>query len=756
MDNPVGTSVDDAEAVGRSSIVSTARAREHIKAEQRRFRRAQSGRSWRARDLPTFYYLKNFKDFLRDVHRQHFDLLGRDELAFVSGFDALPTPAQATYVRMANRRGYVFDRDKFDYDEIEDQPSAWAALHDTEFAEPIRPALFRDWLSNLAKPELVEVLADAVCHTEWKKSWKKDALVDVAVARIDPDDAFIPDRFTAQGRRDALQYLLYLYFGKIEDNLSALTLRDLGLMRPPDYENRTARFEAVEEAKTAFFYAKALHDFRHGSDYDALRLTREHDAWPDPLCARSTRHRDKLLQKLGGWCERRGDAEAALSLYARSDAPLCNERVVRIRWRRDEDGDRAWCKGRLEAMIESPASDGEATFAEDFYARKFHKKRTSAMTDLLRTATTVTLDEAYRQQPERAALHHYQNKGLTTFRTENVPWRNLFGLLFWDLLQDGESHPRRVPPQLRAGVFYAENRDEVERRLDRLDSPNVVMLDLLRTLSMHYGEDNALVHWGSRSLERIQALITHAPRGGVAHMLRLMAQDWRGTKDGYPDIMIIDDGRVRFVEIKTAGDSIRRNQLTRLRQLSAAGFPVQIVKVRWAVDPNQPYVVVDVETTGGRPGLHRLTEIGAVKMVGGEIVGEFQTLLNPQRSIPPNITRITNITNEMVAGAPRFIEQAEAFREFMGDAIFAAHNVNFDYGFISAEYEMIDQRFRHPKICTCASMRRLYPGHRSYSLKNLCRDFEIDLKNHHRALCDAKAAAELLRLINEKRMELAG
>jgi DNA polymerase-3 subunit epsilon len=65
---------------------------------------------------------------------------------------------------------------------------------------------------------------------------------------------------------------------------------------------------------------------------------------------------------------------------------------------------------------------------------------------------------------------------------------------------------------------------------------------------------------------------------------------------------------------------------------------------------------------------------------------------------------------------------------------------------------MVDRRFRHAKICTCASMRKLYPGHSSYSLKNLCRDYNIDLTSHHRALCDAKAAAGLLKLINEKRL----
>lgn len=732
--------------------MSQARATDHIRAEQRRFRRAKSGTSWKTRELPQFYYLTHFNSFLKDVHAKHFDLLGKAELGFIAEVSALPRNAKATYVRMANRRGYVFDRDKFAYDEITDQAEHWRTLIARNLAEPIAEPLFRDWLSSLPKPDLAALMAETLCQTLFKKSWKKDVLVDLARTHIDPSKAAIPERYVGQGQREPLQYLLFLYFGRIEDNLQVLTHRDLGLIRLADDDESGPRFETSEEAKTAFFYAKALHDFRHGTDHDAARLCNNFAGWPAPSCDLSTRHRDTLLQKLGGWCERQEDHARALLLYAQSDAPLCNERVIRIRWSRDTDGDRDWCKARLETLIENPGSDSEANFAEDFYARKFHKKRTSATTDLLRTATVLTLDEAYRNQPERAALKHYQAKGFEAFRTENVPWRNLFGLMFWDLLHVGNQGRRRLPEKLRAGSFYSEHQTEIEARLTRLDNPSLALLDLMRTLSMHYGEDSALVHWGTRSLDRIKALLIHAPRGGVAHLLRLMAQDWHGTKDGFPDLMLIKDGRISFVEVKTAGDSLRRNQLTRMRQLSAAGFPIKIAKVEWDVDPNQPYVVVDVETTGGRPGLHRLTEIGAVKMIDGKIVDEFQTLLNPQRSIPPNITRITNITNDMVADAPLFIEVADRFRTFMGDAIFAAHNVNFDYGFMSAEYEMIDQRFRYPKLCTVASMRRLYPGHRSYSLKNLCRDFEIDLKSHHRALCDAKAAAELLILINEKRM----
>src|SRR5258707_15108461 len=91
--------------------------------------------------------------------------------------------------------------------------------------------------------------------------------------------------------------------------------------------------------------------------------------------------------------------------------------------------------------------------------------------------------------------------------------------------------------------------------------------------------------------------------------------------------------------------------------------------------------------------------------------------------------------------------------QFMGDGMFVAHSVNFDYGFIAYEYERLERRFRFSKLCTCAGMRRRYPGHKSYGLGKLFEIYGIELKNHHRALCDARASVHLLNLINRNRHE---
>ena len=110
----------------------------------------------------------------------------------------------------------------------------------------------------------------------------------------------------------------------------------------------------------------------------------------------------------------------------------------------------------------------------------------------------------------------------------------------------------------------------------------------------------------------MRALLAGNPEG-VAQILRLVCEDYRNMRDGFPDLMLVGEETVSFLEVKAEGDVIRRNQLTRLRQLQAAGIAAEIVRVDYRFDPDQDYVVVDIETTGGWASGDRITEIGAVK-----------------------------------------------------------------------------------------------------------------------------------------------
>jgi DNA polymerase-3 subunit epsilon len=107
----------------------------------------------------------------------------------------------------------------------------------------------------------------------------------------------------------------------------------------------------------------------------------------------------------------------------------------------------------------------------------------------------------------------------------------------------------------------------------------------------------------------------------------------------------------------------------------------------------------------------------------------------------------------MVADAPLFSDIANDIESFTENCIFVAHNVNFDYGFIKEEFARINRSYRRPKLCTVQQMRAHYKGISSYSLANLTKHFDISMQRHHRALSDAVAASELLKLINEARYE---
>lgn len=711
----------------------------------------------RHRELPTFYYHAHFNEMLEFVSTQYAHVLDDAERRFRHDFGQLSFESQCLYVRLVNRKGRVFARSRLRYPELgavsalldELDVGGWLGEPGVEHVDDILGFMTRAQLVNALRPRFVGM----------KLSMKKAELLAFAKTHTSPGELLdlLPlDGIFIQGRSDDVRLLLFLYFGRVQDGLSQFTMRDLGLVRANSAaDSYEPRFQDRDEALEAYFYASRLADFeRHPERLDSLG-DELHD-WPEPQSGVSAELRDRLAYQMGRAYERRDEPFAALRLYERGESGRCTERVVRLLL---SSGQKEEARRFLERCISNPASDAEALFASDLYARKFGSKRTSTLTDLLREAEVIDLDEAYLGSPERAAIAHYEQRGIAAFRVENTLWRTFFGILFWDLLFPREgsgmhSPFENLPASLTRRSFHAENAEAIDERLALLNDGAGLKRALLKTSVARFGVANGVFRWRQKTLDALHAMIDVMPGQRMRPMLMRFCTDYPDARSGYPDLMLIEDGCARFVEIKAEGDQVRRNQLLRIEQLRAAGIPADVVRVRWILDPEQVYVVVDVETTGGRGEQHRVTEIGAVRVRNGKIIDRFETLLNPQRGIPANITRLTGITPEMVAGAPYFADIADEFERFLDGGIFVAHNVDFDYRFIAQEFNRLGRPFRMPKLCTCASMRKLYPGHSSYSLAALTHAYDIELRNHHRALCDAEAAAELLLLINEKREEL--
>ncbi len=157
------------------------------------------------------------------------------------------------------------------------------------------------------------------------------------------------------------------------------------------------------------------------------------------------------------------------------------------------------------------------------------------------------------------------------------------------------------------------------------------------------------------------------------------------------------------------------------------------------------HCVIDVETTGKGINGNRITEICAVRLKDGEIVDKFTSLVNPEQYIPPFITNLTGIDDALVADAPLFEEISDRILEITNEAIFVAHNVNFDYNVLRDEFRKLGIPFVRKKLCTVRLSRKLIPNLFSYSLGNLCASIGIPLNNRHRAEGDTDATVILFQ-----------
>lgn len=158
------------------------------------------------------------------------------------------------------------------------------------------------------------------------------------------------------------------------------------------------------------------------------------------------------------------------------------------------------------------------------------------------------------------------------------------------------------------------------------------------------------------------------------------------------------------------------------------------------------FVVIDLETTGAKAPPCRITEIGAFKVEKGTIADRFHTLVNPETPIPEFITGLTGISDEMVAGAPKFREIIGDLLSFIGNSIVVAHNAQFDIRFLNYEIGLIheDHKLANSHLCTVQLSRKLLPNIENHRLNTVAGHYNISLLNHHRASDDARATAEIL------------
>lgn len=159
------------------------------------------------------------------------------------------------------------------------------------------------------------------------------------------------------------------------------------------------------------------------------------------------------------------------------------------------------------------------------------------------------------------------------------------------------------------------------------------------------------------------------------------------------------------------------------------------------------YAIVDIETTGGHASANGITDIAIILHDGEKVYHRYQSLINPQQSIPVYIQALTGINNDMVKEAPVFADVASEIFELLKDKVFIAHNVNFDYSFVRYHLAAAGFSLDCKKLCTVRLSRKIIPGYPSYSLGKLCHQLGIENDSRHRAMGDAFATATLFSML---------
>lgn len=237
-----------------------------------------------------------------------------------------------------------------------------------------------------------------------------------------------------------------------------------------------------------------------------------------------------------------------------------------------------------------------------------------------------------------------------------------------------------------------------------------------------------VLHPSSTLLDRALLMLRDAPCGAPTVASRVLGLT------GAPELVC-----ERMAVALLGGDP-------RVRQLPDGRWALQASPGTTPLLADVPYAVVDVETTGGQCGAgDRIIEVAVVVVHGARREVVLDTLVNPGRSIPPVITRITGITTAMVADAPTFPDIVDDLRRALAGRVLVAHNLRFDRGFLAAElHRAADLVLSGPALCTVRLARRLVRGPESYGLDSLTIWFGWENPARHRAAGDAWVTALLL------------
>jgi len=536
------------------------------------------------------YYLHNFRQVLLWVEQRYADLLDPHELAFMQAFAGLDAPAQALMVRMVMRKGELFRSDRLEYTEIGDTCSALQSLEALGWVREPEQLSLEQLFALLRKDELASGFAGLLSRPRAAKSDLLSQLQALAPAPRPLSEWFAqaPVRIVQWCLQPLCDRMRLLFFGNLYQDWSEFVLADLGLLR----------FEQVPfspgsralQQRSEVDLALALHQCaerleqgeRPGSIVQALAGWHSDNPW-------LARRHGRLLFALGQQCERLGDWDLALAVYAQSSHAQARIRQVRVLERSER-----WQQAHALAvqLAEAPANPLEVQALQRVLPRLVRKLGGPAQPRRRARPAQVIELELPREHAalgvEEAVRQHLAQAGGEVHYVENTLFNSLFGLLCWDAIfapvPGAFFNPFQAAPQdLHDCDFQARRAAQFDACLGRLDDGTHHQA-ILDRYAAKQGLQSPFVFWPMLSDALLTQALACLPAAHLKHCFLRLLQDIRNNRAGMPDLIQFwpEQGLYRMVEVKGPGDRLQDNQLRWLEFCAEHGLPVAVCHVRWS------------------------------------------------------------------------------------------------------------------------------------------------------------------------------
>ena len=548
-------------------------------------------------DLSLFYYWENFNYVLGYVKKQYQNLLSESEILFIQNFENLPKESQCLYLRLASRRALWFREEKLTYVEISNISLSLDELGEKGF---IRFASTQDSinlvsiLSVFSKKECIALTSKLAHFPKYSFTISKEHLVDLCrpfSLEIMQVLNGIASRLICPVQLEYFTFIQFLFFGTKFRDMSEFVIRDLGHRQyvavneeefVPYFQTRK---EAVEKWKISLWRENFYEMSKDPASIDELVQSWNQDILPMyvDISDVAMGSFERALFSLGRWLERHGCMELALDIYEPSLSGLSLERRVRIlaKLKRIEE---ALLLAKLG--LEIGFSPKETHFFEDFILKQNSKKHIKAVTQSLKLSTTILIDIKWKGNVELGVIDYFENMGYSAHFTENHLWKNVLGILCWDLVfdenQTGIHHPFQwAPSHYSSEGFTLGKEKDFEEKIGLLASLDLFFAHALHIKENHEGKLNPLIDWYTLDIELIKELVHRVPQESLAHVLRYLWTHLSTHAKGFPDLFVFKDSEYQFIEVKSPTDHLSAIQYFWHNFLIKTGVKFELYRVAW-------------------------------------------------------------------------------------------------------------------------------------------------------------------------------